>query len=115
MLAMVGLVFLVLNLISIIWLYIYIFHVLYLVGEMTLGQAAHSSVHMISCLNCTVQLTDTIIVNNLKGSSRLPAHILLLEVCVMGKIRKLFSYVILPFEAYPCDLVEVHVKTMEIA
>ena len=31
-----------------------------------LYKTVHSSVHMISCLNCTVQLTDTSIVNNLK-------------------------------------------------
>ena len=30
---------------------------------------------------------------------------ILLEVRVMGKIQKLFSYMILPSEAQPCDLV----------
>ena len=35
----------------------------------------------------------------------------------MGKIQKLFSYMILPSEAQPCDLVlhEVRLKTMEMA
>ena len=44
-------------------------HEHYLVGEMDLGQAVQDCtliVHIISCLNCTVQLTDTSIVNNLK-------------------------------------------------
>ena len=44
-------------------------------------------------------------------------HIILLELRVMAKIQKLFSYMILPSEAQPCDLDlhEVHVKTTEMA
>ena len=36
-----------------------------------LYKTVHSSVHIISCLNCTEQLTDTSIVNNLKRHFKL--------------------------------------------
>ena len=48
----------------------FILHKHYLVGEMGLGEAVqdyiHSFVYMISCLNCTAQLTGTSIVNSLR-------------------------------------------------
>ena len=79
-----------------------------------LYKTVHSFVYMISCLNCTVQLTDTSIVNNLIRPFMLPAHILLLELRVMGKIWKLLSYMILQHET---DLVlhEVHGKMTKMA
>ena len=48
-----------------------------------LCKTVHSSVHMIGCLNCTVQLTDTSIVNNLKRHFQLNCshpHMLTLDV-----------------------------------
>jgi hypothetical protein len=48
-----------------------------------LYKTVHSTVHMLSCLYCTVQLTDTdmasVLSTNLRGDSRWPAHILLLD------------------------------------
>ena len=80
-----------------------------------------STVHMLSCLYCTIQLTDTSIASvlstNQRGASRLPAHILLLELRAMGKLRKWFSYMIKWHLAHPCHLAfnEVCGKTTEIA
>ena len=50
--------------------YMFVLHIHYLVGEMGLGQSIqdyiHSFVYMISCLNCTAQLTGTNIVNSVR-------------------------------------------------
>ena len=66
-------------------------------------------------LQCTVQILALPTIQ--RGTSRLPAHILLLELRVLGKIWKFFTYMVLPSEAQPCDFVlyEVRVKTTEIA
>ena len=58
-----------------------------------LYKTVHASVHMISCLNCSVQLTDISIVNNLKRNfenteivkvhdmAKRSCHLALHEVC----------------------------------
>ena len=63
-----------------------------------LYKTVHWSVYMVSCMNDTVQLTDTSIVNNLKRHLKLNC----LNWGSCGKIRKGTSYMILPHHVHPC-------------
>ena len=115
------LIWIALNLMSLFWLHCKCIIWLEKWTWAKLYKTVHLSVHMISCLNCTVQLTDSRIVNNLKRHFKLicshplawteghvenygnhfatwychemPSHVILLCMRYVGKWRKCLIFV----------------------
>ena len=92
------LIWMALNLTSLIWLETWTWAKLY--------KTVHSSVCMISCLNCTLQLTDTSIVNNLKRHFKLNcSHPL---AWTEGHVEKYWNH----FATWYCHTMPTHVMLL---